>query len=512
MNELFENWSETKGALLEGLDAKKQAMVAPLLENQKKHLLSETAAGGSGVTQAHDIAGFRKILIPMIRRIIPGSIASELVGVQPMSGPVGLVYTLRYRYAEQVTGDASRNPFGEPNGVAVNDEAFGNVSPIRAFYSGTVEDTSPAGNVSPAPGASGIGAGSEAPGDIDGDLATGKAWPSSMSATDVAGDPANGFNSYGPHSDPGSAGETATSSSGDRAAGYFKDVAGTLRGGSGSYLEGTGGRKMTLDVVSQAVEAGSRKLQAGWTIEAMQDLNAQHGLDLESEMTQALSAEIVQEIDYEIISDLLALAGTVETFDGAAAGTYGGGAAGNYAPAYVGDRLANLGVLVNRVANEIGRKTRRGTANFMVVSPLIVSVLQSAAKSVFAPAVEGSFKGPNNTMMVGTLNGNIKVYSYLWNQAGAGIDLGVGQSPLGSTDDVMLMGYKGGNGETDSGYFYCPYIPLMSSGVVVHPTTFQPVVSLMTRYGKGIFVNAETSLGNSSDYYGKITVQDLDLR
>ena len=271
---------------------------------------------------------------------------------------------------------------------------------------------------------------------------------------------------------------------------------------------------MTLDIVSQAVEAGSRKLQAGWTIEAMQDLNAQHGLDLESEMTQALSAEIVQEIDYEVISDLLALAGTVESFDGAGTGTYGGAAGGNYAPAYVGDRLANLGVLVNRVANEIGRKTRRGTANFMVVSPLMVSVLQSAAKSVFAPAVEGSFKGPNNTMMVGTLNGQIKVYSYLWNQAGAGLVLGgvPGGSPTDSVDDVMLIGYKGGNGETDSGYFYCPYIPLMSSGVIVHPTTFQPVVSLMTRYGKAIFVNAETSLGNSSDYYGKIKVEALDLR
>jgi len=239
----------------------------------------------------------------------------------------------------------------------------------------------------------------------------------------------------------------------------------------------------------------------------MQDLNAQHGLDLESEMTQALSAEIVQEIDFEIISDLFALAGTVENFDGAGAGTYGGGGGGNYAPAYVGDRLANLGVIVNRVANEIARKTRRGAANFMVVSPLMVSVLQSAAKSVFAPAVEGSFKGPNNTMMVGTLNGTIKVYSHLWNQAGAGLQLG----DTDQTDDIMLIGYKGGNGETDTGYFYCPYIPLMSSGVVVHPTTFQPVVSLMTRYGKAIFVNAETSLGNSSDYYGKITVTNLDL-
>jgi hypothetical protein len=505
MEELFQNWQETKGALLEGLDAKKQAIVAPLLENQKNQLLAENAAGGAGVTQAHDIAGFRKILIPMIRRIIPGTIATELVGVQPMAGPVGLVYTLRYRYAENVTGDASRNPFGAPNDIAAGDEVFGNVSPIRHFYSGAVEGGSP--YTGEDAGASGIGAGSEAPGDITAATAQGSAWPSSMPSYDTDGD--TGFPGFGPHADPGSAGETGTNSSGDRAADYFRSVAGTLRGGSGSFLEGSGGRKMTLDVVSQAVEAGSRKLQAGWTIEAMQDLNSQHGLDLESEMTQALSAEIVQEIDFEIISDLLALAGTVETFDGAATSSY----TTNYTPTYVGDRLANLGVIVNRVANEIGRKTRRGVGNFMVVSPLLVSVLQSAAKSVFAPAVEGAFKGPNNTMLVGTLNGQIKVYSYLWNQAGAGTDLSspLG-SPLGSSDDVALVGYKGGNGETDSGYFYCPYIPLMSSGVVIHPTTFQPVVSLMTRYGKGVFVNANTSLGNSSDYYGKIKVLNLDLR
>lgn len=483
MEGLFENWSETKAALLEGLDAQKQKVVAPLLENQKNHMINEAAAAGS--TAAHDIAGFRKILIPMIRRIIPGTIATELVGVQPMTGPVGLVYTLRYRYAEAVSNGGS-NEFGLPGQINVNDEVFGNDSPIRQWYSGgagaagapnTAEDQDA--------GAGAIDnlATANAPIDPEG---TGVAWPSSLPGAVFGG---------GPGSFSGT------------------DVNGQLHGGSGSMIEGSGGRKMTMDVVSQAVEAGSRKLQAGWTIEAMQDLNAQHGLDLESEMTQALSAEIVQEIDQEIITDLIALAGTIDTFDGAGDGIYGGGGAGNYAPAYVGDRLANISVIINRVANEIARKTRRGAGNFIVVSPMMVSVLQSAAKSVFAPAVEGSFKGPNNTMLVGTLNGTIKVFSYLWNQAGSGIDLGggSGSSPIGQANDTILVGYKGGNGETDTGYFYCPYIPLMSSGVVVNPTTFQPVVSLMTRYGKAVFANTETSLGNSADYYGKINVVNLDL-
>ena len=476
MEELFENWAETKVALLEGLSADKQAVVAPLLENQKNHLINETAAAGS--TQAHDIAGFRKIMIPMIRRIIPGTIATELVGVQPMTGPVGLVYTLRYRYAEAVAGTDHANPFGLPTAIAAGDEVFGNSSPIRQWYSGAAGAVANADPV--AAGGSGLGsAGQAGTGDIEGTLASGFAWPSSLPGA-----------VYG-----GGAGSAAG-----------VDVNSELHGGSGSYLEGSGGRKMTMDVVSQAVEAGSRKLQAGWTIEAMQDLNAQHGLDLESEMTQALSAEIVQEIDQEIITDLLALAGTIDTFDGAGSGVYSTG--GNYTPAYVGDRLANISVIINRVANEIARKTRRGAGNYVVVSPMIVSILQSASKSVFAPAVDGSFKGPNNTMLVGTLNGTIKVYSYLWNQVGAGLDLGV---PQAGNNDTILIGYKGGNGETDAGYFYCPYIPLMSSGVIVNPTTFQPVTSLMTRYGKAVFTDSTTSLGNSSDYYGKINVVGLDL-
>ena len=427
----------------------------------------------------------------MIRRIIPGTIATELVGVQPMQGPVGLIYSLRYRYGEAITANDLNDPgFGGNVNITANDEAFGNIEQanstiIRQFYAGAVGgtdgspiDPNPSGT-DQAAGASGIGpnASTAGPGSpnnpllIDSATASGGAWGSTQSA-----------------------------------------LSGCTTGGSGSTIEGSGGRRMSLEVVSQAVEAGSRKLQAGWTIEAMQDLQAQHGLDIESEMTQALSAEIVQEIDAEIINDLLALAGTVQTFDGNPAGTYGGGGAGNYAPAYVGDRLANLGVIINHVTNEIARRTRRGAGNFIVVSPLIVSVLQSAAKSVFAPAVEGSFKGPNNTMLVGTLNGTIKVYSYIWNASASGLDLGLpAASPQVGADDTILVGYKGGNGETDTGYFYAPYIPLMSSGVVVNPLTFQPVVSLMTRYGKTSFTDVTTSLGNSSDYYGKVNVSNLQF-
>jgi hypothetical protein len=460
-NELLENWSEVKSALLTGLPERKKAIVGQVLENQKQYMLSETAADGSVGTDS--IAGFRKIMLPMIRRVIPSTIATELVGVQPMTGPVGLIYSLRYTYNDAMAAPGSLGPtdatFANPTAsIAKGSEAFGNMNAIRRFYSG---------------------------------------------ATD-AGAQAAGANSFGGTPITGAPIGSGWGSALDAAAVGASGAAGSLHGGGGSFLEGSGGRRMGLQVVSQAVEAKTRKLQAGWTIEAMQDLQNQHGLDLENELTTAMSAEIVQEIDNEIITDLIALAGTVGSWDGSVPAT-----AGYYKPTFVGDRLANLGVQINYLANEIARKTRKGAGNWIVVSPMIVSVLQTAAKSVFAPAVEGSFKGPNNTMLVGTLNGTIKVYSYLWNQSivdgysSGGYD--------GTGDDTILIGYKGGNGETDTGYFYCPYIPLMSTGTIFNPNTFQPTLGLMTRIGKAQLTNTANSLGNSSDYYGKLVVNSLSL-
>lgn len=458
---LNETWAEVKEALLEGLPSGKKEIVSALLENQGKYLTQLTETAASGAISTGNIANFRKTLLPMIRRIIPGTIATEIVGVQPMSGPVAQVYTLRYKYSEAVNGDSSRSQFAGSVNVAAGSEAFGNAVPLKQFYSGTIGSAVGAG-------ASGIANANAAEANIGANTAEGEGWGATNNATTYT----TGTTLYG---DP---------------------VGGSLYGGGGDFIEGSGGRKMSLEIISQVAEATTRKLQAGWTIEAMQDLNSQHGLDIENEMTKALSAEIVQEIDAEIINDLLALAGTVQAYDfSTTSGT-------TYAPSFVGDRFANLGAVINYVANEIGRKTRRGVGNFIVVSPMVVSVLQSAAKAVFSPAVEGSFKGPNNTMLVGTLNGTIKVYSYLWNQAQPGTS-----APAGS--DKLLVGYKGGNGEVDSGYFYAPYIPLMSSGVIVNPVTFQPVVSLMTRYAKVVFTDTTTSLGNSADYYGRVNLSNI---
>lgn len=446
LKELFENWQDTKATLLEGLDSRRASIVSTVLENQAKYL-TETA--GAETTSVGNLASFQKIMMPMIRRIIPGTIATEIVGVQPMTGPTGLVFSLRFVYKN--AGDSS-----ETNGdIAVGDEVFGRSeadgsfsSKMRRFYSGGQTPVLANG-----------GAGMY---DANGIRQGGEFTPSAAMA-----------------------------------------LGGALSGEGGDTMdmESFPGRSLGLQVLRQPVVAKTRKLQAKWTIEAMQDLSSQHGLDLEAEITQALSAEIVHEIDNEIVYDLIKLAGTAETFD--MAGAFTG------VPHYVGDRHAVLGVLINKVANTIAAKTRRGAGNFIVVSPQIVSVLQSAAKSVFAPAVAGSFEGPNNTRLAGVLNGTIKVYSFLFNASFASAAVASSTANATANSDIVLVGYKGGNGETDTGYFYCPYIPLMTSNTVTDPATYNNQLMVMTRYGKVTFTSSAESLANSADYYGKVVVNNL---
>lgn len=245
-------------------------------------------------------------------------------------------------------------------------------------------------------------------------------------------------------------------------------------------------RKITLEVIAQAVEAATRKLQAGWTIEAMQDMKAIHGLDIASEMVKAITAEIAQDILAEVLNDILKHAPTSD-FSWTKAREADGPA---YAPSFVSDTGARLVTRIMSECNDIARTTRRGCGNYIVVSPMIVSILQSSARSVFAPATEGTFRGPNNFMLVGTLNGAVKVYCHLWHQLAPG-------------EDTILIGYKGGNGQIDAGYFYCPYIIAdASAGVVVNPVTFQPTVSLMTRYGKHFM---------DPNYYRVLKVKDLEF-
>jgi hypothetical protein len=288
----------------------------------------------------------------------------------------------------------------------------------------------------------------------------------------------------------GTGGATGTSS-GDEALSPFK-IATAYSGASSGYptatatLEGVAGNRINVQILKQVVEAKTRKLSARWTFEAAQDAQSMHGLDIEAEIMAALAQEITVEIDQEVLGSLRALAATDYAYDQAAvSGT----------ATFVGDEHAALAVLINRAANLIAQRTRRGAGNWAVVSSAALTVLQSATTSAFARTTEGTFEAPTNTKFVGTLNGAMRIY----------VD------SYASDTQAVLVGYKGSS-EADAAAFYCPYIPLMSSGVVLDPTTFEPVVGFMTRYGYVELTNTASSLGNAGDYLSEISVANLSFQ
>jgi hypothetical protein len=387
---LESRWGETKEALLEGLNGSRRTTMGVILENTRK-MLAENATAGS--TQAGNVATLNRVILPVIRRVMPTVIANEIVGVQPMTGPVAQIHTLRVRYADSVTDSSAY-----ATSTQAGDEALSPFK-IATAYSGS--------------------------------NTTGQA--------------------------------TSTAS-----------------------LEGIAGNRINVQILKQVVEAKTRKLSARWTFEAAQDAQSMHGLDVEAEIMAALAQEITVEIDQEILGSLRALAATDYTFDQAAvSGT----------ATFVGDEHAALAVLINRTANLIAQRTRRGAGNWAVVSPASLTVLQSATTSAFARTTEGTFEAPTNTKFVGTLNGAMKIY----------VD------GYANDSQAVLVGYKGSS-EADAAAFYCPYIPLMSSGVVLDPATFEPVVSFMTRYGYVELTNTASSLGNAGDYVGEIAVANLSFQ
>ena len=389
MSELLNGrWAETKEALLEGLQGTKKSVMGVTLENTRKYLMESPTAGA---TSAGNVATLNRVILPVIRRVMPTVIANELVGVQPMTGPVGQIHTLRVRYSDTSSGA----------GVVAGEEAL---SPFKI----------------------------------------------------------------------------AESYSGNQ-------VSGAAKAASTASLEGQAGNRMSIQILKQTVEAKTRKLSARWTFEAAQDAQAQQGIDVEAEIMAALAQEITAEIDQEVLASLLSLAGTAtETYNQAAvSGT----------ATFVGDEHAALAVQINRVANLIAQRTRRGAGNYAVVSPFALTILQSATTSAFARTTEGTFEAPTNTKYVGTLNNAMKVYVNSYAQ---------------DSQDV-LIGYKGSS-ESDAPAFYCPYIPLMSSGVVLDPSTFEPVVSFMTRYGYVELSNTASSLGNAADYLGRVAITSGNVK
>jgi len=384
---LFEsNWGATKEALLEGLSGTRRQSMDVVFENTRRYLAESATAGA---TQAGNIAVLNKVMLPLMRRVMPTVIANEIMGVQPMTGPVGQIHTLRVRYANTAAG------------VTAGTEALGPFEIAKAY-----------------------------------------------SGNEVAADPG---------------------------------AASTAR------MEGIPGNKMSIQILKETVEAKTRRLSARWTFEAAQDANAIHGIDIEAEIMQALAQEITVEIDQEMLFKLGALVPVAPT-------TFNQAAVSGTAT-YVGDEMAALAVMINQQANLIAARTRRGAANWAVVSPTALTILQTATTSSFARTTEGTFEAPTNTKFVGTLNSTMRVYV----------------NQFSGDSEPVLLGYKGPT-ETDAAAYYCPYIPLMSVGPVMDPQTFEPVVSFMTRYGYLELTNTANSFGNAADYLSKVGIDSSTLK
>ena len=483
-SEIMTKWAP----VLEGINSDyTKKVTAQLLENQAKAILAENSdrideAGGladSSPTTVGKLGTFQKFAFPLVRRVYPQLIANQIVGVQPMGGPVSQIFYLGY--------DRSSNAWGRDQTI---------YSKYNLTYGGMV--------------ASGLLTST-------GDGLAGVTTPCSIS----------NFLSSTP---PGLAANVSATMGGQIAA--FPDAS-TILGYSvsaGEHLADGEIPEMNLHIEQQAVVARTRKMRALWTLEAAQDLRAYHNLDLEGELTDLLSKELTLEIDRELIEDLRMIAydpasitgwdrdsldnpnsndfgqtgslGTPRTLEGGPGGanvegfipgTYlydfanaglgstsgtasnvflldlSGSFLGNaFAPQHVGQVYANLLAAMNFASQDIYTTTMRGPGSWVITSPTIAAMLESAAK------LEGGIQndaGPTNIK-----NGTVE---YKGKFAGK-YDLYV--DPMYPEDEIM-MGYKG-SGPMDAGYVYCPYIPLQQLPTITDPTTFQPRKGILTRYGK----------------------------
>jgi hypothetical protein len=607
---LVEKWSKT--GLLKGLDAHHRGNMAQLLENQCKQVLQEANAisnGAASLTSSGQISGFSSIAFPIVRRVFGGLVANELVSVQPMSLPSGLIFYRDYTYGSNVGGDA---------GVGLS-----NSSTNETYTRGQSIYSNPPGR--------GIQSGSLAAGGMYDLMGAGYSKVHSGS-TGVSGTVSFGaFNAANDAWLSGSTVQTITSFTGSNArfAGFDPQLEVDLQnnvldfafmhlalseltaspnaiprgdvnqvdqialfafGGNGgtsvwgeAYQHGTGVRnlrrlnkrgnwdgttftpdalngthvqmviKMTnassatptgfnalqlsmaltdalvvesstgaaltipsfetdfgtpspaipeidIKIESIAITATSRKLRARWSPELAQDLNAYHAIDAEAELTSVLSEEVALEIDREILSDLVTVANGANMFWSRAPGKFVNKLTGtpislanslSIGPQFTGNIQEWYNGLIETivdVANSIHRKTLRGSANFIVVSPDVSTILENtvAYKSNYKLDGAGQVSSPFvvGAEAIGTVSSRFTVY----------------RDPYFPRNKV-LVGYKGGS-YLETGYVYAPYVPLIVTPTIYAPEDFSPRRGVMTRYAKKCI---------RSDFYGTVVVTDMNI-
>jgi len=520
--------------VLEGVDDEyTRRVTAQLLENQAKSIVEDKLQMNEALTAAATTTGqlgtFQKFAFPLVRRVYPKLIANSLVGVQPMQGPVSQVF---YLGNDRAIGSTIQTVYSKFN-LTYRGLTASAIGSVGTGAGATADSASlPGQGVFNVDAGLGTGAG------LDGDDA--------QSGFDVSNVLAgSGVSIFGAGAGSGTMGGRAAAWPNQNSILGFQLSA-------GERLTGTGIPEMTFHIEQEAVVANTRKMRALWTLEASQDLKAYHNLDLERELTDLLSKELQLEIDRELIEDLrmiayglhgsnlggvnqnymdndyISLGAQGSTFPGIVDST----TTGNFVPAqftydfngaegtgtstslgsntnrsnifvidfsqsslslyprHVGEVYANLLAIINLASQDIYRTTMRGPGNWLLTSPLVCSLLESASKleGGVSPGDGPTNMGRNSVEYKGKFMGRYDLY----------VD------PMFPTDEI-LMGYKGSNA-MDSGFIYAPYIPLQQLPTIVDPETFQPRKGILTRYGKVViepynrFYRVIRIIGPTSNY------------
>ena len=437
-------------------DAHKRAVTATLLENQEKSareqaqgsggynapsLLGEAApanamGASSSVASAGNVDIYDPVLISLVRRSMPNLIAYDIAGVQPMTGPTGLIFAMRSRYTSQTGTEAMFN------------EADASFS---MSYAG---NTASQGAANSSAGAAQTGTD-----------------PSDRSTSATGGN-------YNVHT------------------GMTTAQAEALGGAAGEAFN-----EMAFSVEKVAVTAVSRALKAEYTMELAQDLKAIHGLDAETELSNILSAEILAEINREVVRTINYSAVAGATKNTTTSGTFDLDTDSN--GRWSVEKFKGLMFQIERDANELAKATRRGKGNVMICSSDVASALQMAGVLDYTPALTNNLQvdDAGNTF-AGVLNGRIRVYN----------------DPYfaDATNNYYTIGYKG-TSSFDAGLFYCPYVPLQMVRAVGE-NTFQPKIGFKTRYGMvsnpfatndGNGIAARLGTGDGNIYYRIAKVTNL---
>ena len=397
------------------------------------------AMGGSSSTQGTGgIDTFDPILVSLVRRSMPNLIAYDICGVQPMSGPTGLIFAMRSKYSQQANTGGGNGVGNEDNEAFYNEvnTAFSTVTTGANTYGQKFTGTIPG-------------------------------------ATNTS--PYTAVNTY----------NTGTGMS-------------TAQGEALGADSNTAFPQMAFTIEKVSVTAQTRAMKAEYTMEIAQDLKALHGLDVETELSNILSAEILAEINREIVRqiNMTAVIGAQDNVTTAGVFDLDTDSNGRWSV----EKFKGLMYQVEREANAIARQTRRGRGNIIICSSDVASALQMTGELDYTPALNSNNLQVDDTgnTFAGILNKKYRLY----------ID------PYAIGGNYMTIGYKGSNAY-DAGLFYCPYIPLQTVRAV-DQSTFQPKIGFKTRYGlvanpfaEGTYKGLGELKINSNLYYRKLIVNNL---